>query len=83
MQSDESIKDCQFIEAQQPLLARVERPCCDVITYVVDPGGTQRRVGKLSCIQNLRELSEIQYKPEPEDAQNKSSSTDVQSVGDG
>ena len=60
VQSEDSIRDCQFIETQKPyLLSKIERPCCDQIFIAVSPDGTERRVGDPRCIENLRELSEI------------------------
>ena len=61
MQSSESAKSCTFIEAQQPFLARVEKPCCDVVTHLIGPDGKVTRGDKFSCIYQLREISEIQY----------------------
>ena len=71
-QSDQGVKDCGFIERKEPLLVRLEQPCCDVHDYAVQPDGTSRRVGNLSCLENLREISEIEYKSLPEDAHNNS-----------
>jgi len=60
-QSEGLERDCSFILEQQPFLAKSTKPCCDVLphrTYV--------------CQQGLRVLSEIIYKPIPENAHNKS-----------
>ena len=62
MQSNENTKTCALIEEQEPFLARMDRPCCDVVTYIITPDGKETRADKFSCIHELREISEIQYR---------------------
>ena len=61
MQSNESTMSCEFIEGQEPFMARVEQPCCDVVTHLISPDGKVTHGDKFSCVYHLREISEIQY----------------------
>lgn len=57
-QSDRGTRDCQSITSQEVFLAKLTQPCCDVQMLEQQSDGTLVEVGKMSCIQGLREISD-------------------------
>lgn len=62
-QTDRKIRACADLESRESLFVRIEQPCCDVQQYVIQPDGTKRLEGPLSCIERLREVFELKSPP--------------------
>ena len=61
-QVSEPRRDCEFITSQDPLLVTLSQPCCDVEHYEIQPDGSMVRTGRLSCVERLQEISDIDMK---------------------